>query len=293
MRRVLFRLFKGVVRIFSGMRLRRFALVDQGYRALFNWLRPEAAHVQGHVLYVDPRDQVIARNLLLYGVWEPFETELFQQQVKPGMVVFCLGAHIGYYALLSARQVGESGRVYAFEPSPESFHLLVRNIEANGYRNVFPVQKAVSNVTGRTRLYLNPRDTGDHRIYPGGEPRSYVGVETVRLDDWVRGREETADLIQMDIQGAELAALEGMDRLVRRSRAVTILTELWPEGLRAFGSSYEAYLKRLSDLGFRIRIIDEDKKSLVPVSGLNDLEPYRTFLNIPNHSLNLLCFREA
>ena len=154
-----FAAFRRVVRALSGLGLRRFGPIDRVYRGLFNRLRPDVAVVGGHRLHVGPRDQVVAQGLLVRGAWEPFETELFEQALAPGMVVFCLGAHIGYYALLAARRVGPRGRVYAFEPSPENFRLLVKNVEANGYRNVIPVPKAVSNVTGRATLYLNASNT--------------------------------------------------------------------------------------------------------------------------------------
>lgn len=287
----LFPLFKGLVQACSGLRLRRFGPVDYAYRRLFDRLRPDVAHAHGHRLHVDPTDQVIARGLLLYGTWEPFETELFEQALAPGMVVFCLGAHIGYYALLAARRVGDGGRVYAFEPGPDNFRLLVKNIQANGYRNVVAVQKAVGNVTGRGRLYLHASNTGDHRVYPSGEPRASVDVDVVRLDDWVGDGVPAADLIQMDLQGAEMLALEGMDALVHRSPRARIFTELWPEGLRLSGRSAEEFLGSLTALGFHLNIIDEERRRLVPLAGAGDLARYRDVLTIPNYGLNLACAR--
>lgn len=288
MRWLLFRAFKVVVGLCSGKQWRKFAPLDWGYRFLFRWLRPPVARVAGHLLYVDPRDEVIARSLLLYGTWEPFETELFQQLLKTGMVAFCLGAHIGYYALLAARAVGPTGRVYAFEPSGENFRLLLKNIRVNGYSNIIPVHKAVSDATRQAQLYLNPRDTGDHRLFKVEREGPTVSVEVVRLDEWVEGREMRADLIQMDIQGSEMAALEGMQGLVVRNPSLTLLTELWPQGLWAAGTSAEMYLNRLWQLGFQLHVLDEKRRTLVPLNALKDMEPYESFLAQPNHSLNLL-----
>jgi FkbM family methyltransferase len=249
------------------------------------------AWAHGHRLHVDPNDHVVARSLLLHGTWEPFETELFQQALAPGMVVFCLGAHVGYYALLAARGVGRGGRVYAFEPGPDSFRLLVKNVDANGYRNVVAVRKAVGHVTGPGRLYLHASNSGDHRVYPSAERRTFVEVDVVRLDDWLGDRAPAADVIQMDLQGAEMLALEGMDALVRRSPAARIFTELWPEGLRLAGRSEEEFLGRVAALGFRMNVIDEARRRLVPLAGAEDLARYRDVLDIPNYGLNLLCVR--
>jgi FkbM family methyltransferase len=283
--------FRWIVRAVSGLRLRRFRPLDWAYRRLFDRLRPGVAVARGHRLHVDPNDQVVAQGLLVHGTWEPFETELFEQALGPGMTVFCLGAHIGYYALLAARRVGPRGRVYAFEPAPESFRLLVKNVEANGYRNVVSVPKAVSNVTGRATLYLNASNTGDHRIYRGGEPRASLDVDAVRLDDWVRGAAVAADLVQMDLQGAEMLALEGMEELLARSPAVTIFTELWPDGLRLAGRSAEGYLARLTALGFRMSVIDEPRRRLAPLAGAGDLDRYRDVLGVESYALNLRCLR--
>jgi FkbM family methyltransferase len=289
---VAFAAFRWLVRALSGWRLRRFRAVDWAYNRAFDRLRPPFARVGGHVVHVDPHDRVFAQGLLVRGAHEPFETELFEGALGPGQVVFCLGAHVGYYALLAARGVGPRGRVYAFEPSPDTFRLLVRNLETNGYANVTAVPKAVSNFTGPGRLYLNAEhNTGDHQIYPGGGARRSVDIEVVRLDDWVRGREAVADVILMDLQGAEMLALEGMDELLSRSPAVRIFTELWPDGLRQAGRSVDAYLARLTRLGFRLSVIDESARRLVPLAGVEDLGRYRHVLGRPNYALNVLGVR--
>ena len=287
-----FTLFRWLVARLSGLELRRFRLVDLAYNRLFDRLRPGSTRIGGHVIHLDPRDRVFAQGLLVRGTYEPFETELFEAAIAPGMVVFCLGAHVGYYVLLAARRAGPRGRVYAFEPSPDTFGFLVRNVDANGYRNVIAVPRAVSNVTGPGKLYLNPRgNTGDHQTYPGPEARRSVDIEAVRLDDWIGSREIAADVVLMDLQGAEMLALEGMEALLRRSPRVRIFSELWPEGLRRAGRSVEAYLARLDALGFRLSVIDEAVRGLVPLAGAGDLERYRHILDRPDHALNVLGVR--
>lgn len=284
--------FRWLVARLSGRRLRRFRFVDWAYHRAFEGLRPPSARIHGHVIHVDPHDRVFAQGLLVRGTYEPYETELFEQALGPGMTVFCLGAHVGYYALLAARGVGPTGHVYAFEPSPDTFRLLVRNLEANGYGHARAVPAAVSNVTGRGRLYLNPHgNTGDHQIYAGPEARRAVEVDVVRLDDWAGDRGLAADVILMDLQGAEMLALEGMEALLARSPAVRIFSELWPDGLRAAGRSAEAYLARLRALGFRLSVIDEAARRLSPLAGVEDLARYRHVLDQPNHALNVLGVR--
>src|SRR6266850_2328445 len=71
--------------------------------------------------------------VLVMGVWEKRETELFLSLIKPEMTILDVGAHVGYYSLLAAKRVAQ---VYAFEPDPESFELLTRSVNVNGYTNV-------------------------------------------------------------------------------------------------------------------------------------------------------------
>lgn len=85
--------------------------------------------------------------------FEPEVTEVFLSHVMPGDVVLDIGAHIGYYTVLAARSVGNEGRVIAFEPDPQNYSLLVKNVAKNGYRNVTAVQKAVSWNSGYAQLY--------------------------------------------------------------------------------------------------------------------------------------------
>ena len=69
-------------------------------------------------------------------------TALVKRIVRNGDIVVDIGAHIGYYTLIFARLVGPKGKVFAFEPEPNNFNLLIKNIKINGYKNIIPVQKA-------------------------------------------------------------------------------------------------------------------------------------------------------
>src|SRR5262249_36182110 len=148
------------------------------------------------------------------GVYEPFETGLLQNQLRPGDVVVDVGANIGYYTLLFARCVGPRGRVFAFEPDQTNFDLLRRNVERNGYTNVTLVRKAVAAQSGKLRLYLCEDNKGDHRTYDSHDGRPSLEIDAVSLDDYFAGERGSIALIKMDIQGAEEGALRGMRRLL-------------------------------------------------------------------------------
>jgi len=91
------------------------------------------------------------------GTYEPVITNLFERLIEPGMVVADVGAHIGYFTLLATRQVDSTRKVYTFEPAPSNYDLLLKNIALNGYENIVPVPKAVSNSDGTAHFfYFSP-----------------------------------------------------------------------------------------------------------------------------------------
>src|SRR3989344_9219581 len=107
-------------------------------RKLIRYMKSPMTVIDGHTVYVDPVDSL---RLTTRGYYEPYLTRVFDQHIKKGDTVLDIGANIGYHTLHFARLVGETGKVYAFEPHPSNFALLKKNIEANGYKNVVLVQK--------------------------------------------------------------------------------------------------------------------------------------------------------
>lgn len=218
------------------------------------------ADVLGHrmVLHDPARDRFIAPSLLRTGCFEPFQTELVVNEVRPGDTALDLGAHVGYYTLLLARLVGPKGKVAAFEPDPDNFALLKRNVEINGYANVELVNAAVEDRPGRRRLFRSSDNAGDHRLHDSpGEPRPAVDVDTVTVDDVLREWRGGVDFVKVDVQGSEGAALDGMAGVLARSARVKVVVECWPGGLARSGYGAERLLGRLRELGFRLYEVDE------------------------------------
>lgn len=208
-------------------------------------------------------DRYLALWLWKLNLLERPVTRLLAQLCRPGMIVADVGANIGFYSLLMARQVGQTGYVWAFEPDPGNFAALKHNIQANGYRNISPINSAVGATSGSGQLYTSRAHNGDHRIYPTGQ-RPAIPIQMVALDQFF-APEQRLDLIKMDIQGAEGAALRGMQLLLRRLPHLVILMEFWPMGLRQAGSDPEAVLKDLLALGGTVERLDEPSQTFEPV----------------------------
>jgi FkbM family methyltransferase len=139
---------------------------------------------------------------------------------RRGSCVLDIGANIGVHTLRFARTVGESGRVYAFEPMEYAYRKLVRNVSLNAYRNITAVQIALAerNVK-QQRLYFRSSWATD-----GKRVDHDTIVDSERLDDWcVRLNLERVDLIKLDVDGNEFSVLSGAPLLLERCRPVIIL----------------------------------------------------------------------
>lgn len=255
---------------------------------VINFLKPSYIMIDGNKFYIDKQDTTVSQELVQSKKWEEYETEIFKKNIKLGDVVIDIGAHIGYYTLIAAKLVGGTGKVYSFEPDQKNFQLLKKNIEVNGYRNVVLINKAVSNRSGMDYLYLNKKNTGDHRIFDSGEKRKSIPIETVTLDDFFRKNKIKLDLIKMDIQGSEAFAFQGAKEIISNNLHIKIITEFYPKALQQSSISANEYLKMLEKNNFHFYIIDELSKSSIPISKSKLLTRYPYY---EDDATNLLCIR--
>ena len=87
-------------------------------------------------------DQFISFTLARDKVWEPFESSVFLGLLRAGDFVVDIGANIGWYSVLAARIVGATGRVWSYEPDPENYDILNRNVNRCGSGTIRTVRAA-------------------------------------------------------------------------------------------------------------------------------------------------------
>lgn len=139
-------------------------------------------------------DWAVGARIALKRTYEPHVTAVIQQCLCPGMVVIDIGANIGYYTLLAARQVGAAGKVIAFEPSSENCALLQQSLQVNGLTNVRLMPYAVADVNGPVSYGM---DDSNGRITLDSRP-DLTTVLAVTLDQ-VLASEPRVDLIKSNI----------------------------------------------------------------------------------------------
>lgn len=272
MRTPLFLLLKNTVNRLPAKlrRLSKFKPIRIIYDFIFQKLRPEMAEVDGHKMFLDLRDKAISHNLLLDGYYEKFGTEVFKREIKKGMTVLDCGANIGYYTLIAASIVGEKGKVYAFEPGPDNFALLKKNVEINGYKNIVLVQKAISNETKKIKLFLSQDNKGTHRTYNSFDGRESVVIDAIALDEYFKNHKGQIDFIKMDIEGSEARALQGMINILMKNKQIKILTEFSPTAIKVSGYSPEEHLNNLAKLGFKLYDLNELEEKIEPIKNINN-----------------------
>jgi len=217
-------------------------------------------------------DTHISRRIREEGVWEPYESTLVRDCLAPGSCFVDVGANIGYFTVLGASRVGEGGRVFAFEPEPRNFALLLENIALNQFSHrVAAVQAALADEAGQGQLHLHPNNLGDHRLHASGGERAAVAVPLVVGAEALGPDCPPLDLVKIDVQGAEALVVRGLLPVLRASgSSLRIIVELTPFALREAGSSGGELLELLAGLDLPFAIVDHVEHRLVPVP-LDDL----------------------
>lgn len=246
--------------------LGKIPFVIRFHRFLYRLIKPKTVNVLGMKLYVNPEDKVLSDSLIQDGVWEALETKYVTGIIKKGWTVLDVGANIGYYTLIFSKLVGETGKVFAFEPDPENFALLKRNVEENFCKNVVLVKKALSNITGKTKLFIDEENKGDHKTYDTRDGRKSIIVDSVSLDDFFINFKGKINFIKIDIQGGECLAFLGMKKLLSKQKNISIISEYWPYGLSNSGINPQDYIMQLRKSCFSLFQLDKITGKAFPLN---------------------------
>lgn len=145
---------------------------------------------------------------------------LLDQEVQKGDIILDIGANIGYYALMEAKRLQGSGKVYAIEPDPRNIRFLAKNIQRFGLQNVVDVREgAISNFDGEMEFALAGR-TNLSSFKATVDPSSTViKVPVYDFGAYVE-RIGRIDLVRMDVEGHEVEILQSLVLLLDRNKLV-------------------------------------------------------------------------
>ena len=192
----------------------------------------------GGSMEVDTGDAV-GRVVAVSGIWEPNATAIVRRVLAPGDVFVDLGAHTGYYTLLASHIVGAEGHVFAFEPSPARYLELLANLSRSTMRNVSAFSVAAGSGDGTATLYEAPRpNTSASTLSAGALARPAVATrdEFRPVEVMVAAADsllptdlfERVRVVKVDVEGYEVEAIQGLERLLASGAPLAVLVEVSP-----------------------------------------------------------------
>jgi len=168
---------------------------------------------------------------------------------EKGDVVVDAGARIGSFAVKIARAVGKEGRVIAIEPEPRNYACLLKNIESNRLANVTAVQRMLWSRNQSLDLYLSSNSAA-HSAYCDpfyGSNGASLRTEAETLDNILeRLGIDSVDFVKMDIEGAEVEAFKGMERILQSDVQLAVAAYHPVDGTL----THTELVYRLEQLGF-------------------------------------------
>ncbi len=221
-------------------------------------LKPVRVEVERGVnLLLDPGD-LVAREILITGSWQPDVWRSIKNGLSPGAVFLDVGAHIGYDSLKASVRVGNEGKVISFEPNPRTLEQLRANIVASHAGNVTLEPIACTDKELTLTLYDSTQEgnSGASSLSlknADGSGKGNLPAYTVRgrpIDGVVRELAlNRLDVIKVDVEGAEYMVLQGMRDTLLRFHPKVIM-EVVAYHLANMNATPEQIFSMMKDLGY-------------------------------------------
>lgn len=231
------------------------------------------------LMYRSTNRDFIGRELYWYG-WNGFEPEttgVFLALARGSRRVVDVGANTGYYALI-AGIANDASRILAVEPVPRVCDLLRANVELNGLGDRCEiVTAAVSSVPGVVSLHVPHDDVPTSASLHAGGFRGHEGalieVPGRTLDDLCEGG-DPVDLVKIDVEGFEDAALEGAQTVLQRFQPALVI-ECNADG------PYQRVQELLAPHGYTFFQLTDEGPRRVERIRPDESERFRNYLCLP------------
>lgn len=243
------------------------------------------------------RDLILSKDEKPDHVFEPQTTKLFVHLAKKAKTVIIGGVYSGDHAILVAKVMDKKGIIHGFEPIDEQIKLLTKNAKENKVSaNIKAVPFGLW--TFDTNLKLVGDDAFAHAVpLKGKAKKGDIVFPALSIENYAKKKKiEQIDLIQMDIEGSELAALKGAEKFLKQpaGQAPNIIFEVhryyvdWSKGLH--NTEIVKYLRKHGYFVYALR----DFQSNVPMAKckLELIEPEHTYLEGPPHGFNMLAVKD-
>jgi FkbM family methyltransferase len=194
--------------------------------------------IHGIKYYIDPSDEIMAPQLVIYRQWEADLSAFMANSVTPNTIFLDIGANFGYFTCLVASRIGNNGtgRVIAVEPNPQMQRLLRRNIKVNW--SMSPVEIfdcAATDQEGFVEFSVPKDRAANASLVTSSKTDSdnRFLVKSNSIDQLVAGH--VIDICKIDVEGFEATVLKGAEKTIARSPNINIIIEWSLEQMRLAG----------------------------------------------------------
>jgi FkbM family methyltransferase len=202
-----------------------------------------------------------------------------------------VGAHFGQLALIAGKDNSHL-KIIAFEPVPENWEILRRNLEINDITNTVVINKAISN--RKTRAEFNKSIASECGGLFNDSTIPSLGqfeVETIPLSEILTEFKDLRTLINISTNGHEMQVLESCEEILRENDNIQLLLELNPTGCQLNGSTPELILTRLREIGYTTFFLDDQNhRYFQPNDG--GVTSWASLVSA-NHTMRLLCKKKS
>ncbi len=180
------------------------------------------------LINIHKEDELLSNIIREQNVYTRNDLLIFKKLLNLGDYFIDVGANIGWHTIFGSLLVGDTGKVFAFEPNVINYKVLESNIELNNLSNVSAINLALSNFIGPSKLYCSKNNYGDHIMITVDHTlnRDSEDITSTTLDQFISNNDIDAQkikLIKMDIQGSEALALAGMQQFIKKYKPPIIL----------------------------------------------------------------------
>lgn len=225
----------------------------------------------GGILVASASDLSLMPSLVLTGVFDRGLTKFFMTHLKPGHIVFDVGANLGYFSVLASYLVGDTGKIVSYEANDKVFGLLEENASLNGLFTKGEIHnKAIYSKKDVLEFNVSEKLMGNSSIFAPDQAYDdmfkidtfkKVKVEAEPLDIYVN-QYECIDLIKIDIEGGEYHAFLGMEQLLEQKKVRNITFELNKLRMKENWDDMHRLLEKYeNEKGFVYYTIDHEGKT--------------------------------
>jgi len=248
------KLYNKVYRLLQGSGLSKFQSIRRIHIFFTKKVKSEFVDFYGLKLYLTENDSENYSGGINY---EDDYFDLLELEITSGENVIDIGAKIGIYSLAFSKFIGPTGKVFSFEPTPDSFNILKKNMNENHLENMIIEQKAVTDKNEIQLLELF-ESNGNNRI--NNDSKNSININCTSLDNYFSDSHEKISFVKIDVEGLEPKVLSGMKNVLKKNPKIKILLEYNPKLMKFYGYVPEKILEDLTKQGFSLFDLEYDYK---------------------------------